>query len=262
MEDIQAFTPEDCEEFYRTYYAPNNATVVVVGDFQEAKLLGLIRDAYGELPASVIPPDDGEPEPPQLEPRVVEIKKPTATEKVLVGYHGPALGDADHAALTLLNEVLFGGRASRLYRALIIEGEICSDLRAWVSTFADGGLFEIYLTARTGKTIADMEAVLYRELARVRDEVVTADELVRAKARFELGLLQSLETMGGKAEQIGFYETLLGDPSAAFQRLDAYRRLTASDLRKAARKYLVDRSKTTIRVLPDESGVAEEEAAQ
>jgi zinc protease len=179
----------------------------------------------------------------------------------MIGYHGPALGDADHIALTVLNEVLFGGRASRLYRALIIEGEICTDLRAWVSTFADGGLYEIYATARTGKTIADIEAVLYPELARARDEIVTDDELVRAKARLELGLLQSLETMGGKAEQIGFYETVLGDPSAAFQRLEVYRRLTASDLRKAARRYIKDHGRTCIRVLPDES-VSEEEAAQ
>jgi zinc protease len=129
-----------------------------------------------------------------------------------------------------------------------------------VSTFADGGLFEMYATARTGKTLADIEAVLFPELEKVKDEVVTADELVRAKARLELGLLQSLETMGGKAEQIGFYETVLGDPSAAFQRLEVYRRTTASDLRKVARKYLVDRAKTTIRVLPDASQT--EEAAQ
>jgi zinc protease len=263
MDDIQAFTPEDCEAFYKTYYAPNNATVVVVGDFQEKRLLELVRDAYGELPTALIPPDDGQPEPPQAELRSVEVKKPTATEKLLVGYHGPALGDADHAPLTLLNEVLFGGRASRIYRALIIDGEICTDLRAWVSTFADGGLYELYATARTGKTIADIEAVLYPQLARVKDEVVTDDELVRAKARLELGLLQSLETMGGKAEQIGFYETVLGDPSAAFQRLEVYRRMTASDLRKAARRYLLDHGRTCIRVLPDESAAhAEVEAAQ
>jgi len=261
MDDIQAFTPEDCDAFYRTFYAPNNATVVVVGDFNEKRLLEQLRDAYGELSAAVIPPDDACPEPPQLEPRSIEIKKPTATEKLLVGYHGPALGDVGHAPLTLLNEVLFGGRASRLYRALVTVGEICTDLRAWVSTFADGGLYEIYATARTGKTIADIEAVLYAELARVRDEVVTADELVRAKARLELGLLQSLETMGGKAEQIGFYETVLGDPSAAFQRLEVYRRMTASDLRKAARRYIVDRGRTTIRVLPDGSATGEAEAA-
>ena len=260
MEDIQAFTPADCEAFYKTYYAPNNAVVVVVGDFHERQLLERMLAAYGELPAAVIPADDGHPEPPQTAPRVVEIRKPTSTEKLLVGFHGPALGDADHAALTLLNEVLFGGRASRLFRALIIEGEICSDLRAWVSTFADGGLYEIYATARTGKSITDIEEVLYPALRRVKEDLVTADELVRAKARFELGLLQSLETMGGKAEQIGFYETVLGDPSAAFSRLEAYRRLTASDLRKAARRYIVEHARTVIRVLPDGSTSAEEAA--
>jgi predicted Zn-dependent peptidase len=133
-------------------------------------------------------------------------------------------------------------------------------LRAWVSTFADRGLYEIYATARPGKTIKDIEAILLPELARARDEVVTDDELTRAKARLELGSLQALETMGGKAEQIGFYEVVLGDPGAAFQRLEAYRRATASDLRKAARRYIVDYGRTTIRVFPDATATSSEAA--
>ncbi len=251
MDDIQSFTPEDCADFYRTFYAPNNALIVVVGDVREARLLEQLRQAYGSLPRSTIPADDAQPEPPQLEERVITVNKPTATEKLFVGYHGPALGDADHASLTLLNEVLFGGRASRMYRSLIIEKEICSDLRGWVSTFKDPGLYEMSATARTGKTTSDILVVLDTELARVRAEVVTEDELVRAKARLELGLLQSLETMSGKAEQIGFYETVLGDPVAAFRRLESYRRASASDLRTAARRYLVDRARSLVRVLPD-----------
>jgi zinc protease len=251
MDDIQGFTPEDCAAFYRTFYAPNNAVVVVVGDVREAQLLEQLRDAYGSLPPSTIPADDAQPEPPQLEERTVTIAKATATEKLLLGYHGPALGDADHAPLTLLNEVLFGGRASRAYRSLVIEKEICSDVRGWVSTFRDPGLYEMHATARAGKTTEDIQALLDAEVARVRAEVVTEDELARAKARLELGLLQSMETMGGKAEQIGFYETVLGDPAAPFRRLESYRRATVSDLRAAARRHLVDRGRTLVRVVPD-----------
>jgi zinc protease len=261
MQDILGFTPADCETFYKTYYAPNNAVIVLVGDFKVARVLELLREAYGPLPPATIPPDDAHPEPPQLDERVVEVRKPTTTEKLLLGYHGPALGDADHATLTVLNEVLFGGRASRLYRALVIDSETCTDLRGWVSTFKDGGLYEIYATARTGKTSRDIRGVLDRELARVRDEVVSDDELARAKARLELSLLQSLETTSGKAEQIGFYETMLGDPAAAFRRLEQYRRATAGDLRKAARKYLVERARTIVCVVP-EDGVVPAEAAE
>jgi zinc protease len=253
MEDIQGFTPEDCESFYRTYYAPNNAVVVVVGDFQEERLLALMQKAYGGIARSLIPPDDAEPEPPQLDVREVTIQKPTPTDKLIVGYHGPALGDADHVSLTVLNEVLFGGRASRLYRALVIDTETCIETRGWVSTFKDEGLYEMYGTAREGKTTGDILAILDREIQRATDEVVTDDELARAKAKLELSLLQSLETMNGKAEQIGFFETVLGDPAAAFRKLDGYRRATASDLRKAARRYLAGRGRTLIRVLPEKS---------
>jgi zinc protease len=263
MPDILGFTPADCERFYKTYYAPNNAVVVVVGDVREDAVLRQMRDAYGKLPASTIPPEDCEPEPPQRELREVELKKPTATEKLFVGYHGPALGDVDHATLTVLSEILFGGRASRVHRSLIIDKEIASEIRGWVATFQDPGLFEMYVTAREGHGARDVLRALDNELDRVRRDVVTDDELVRAKARLELGTLQSLESTAGKAEVIGFNDVLLGDPCAVFRRLEAYRRVSASDVRKAARRYLRDMARTIVRVVPDgEEDDELEEAAQ
>jgi zinc protease len=252
MEDIERYTPSDCEAFYRTYYAPNNALVVVVGDVDERAMLEKIQRSYGTLPASTIPAEDIRPEPPQSEPREVTLEKPTTTEKLLYAFHGPALGDADHAPLTVLNEVLLGGRASRLYRALVIDRELVTDLRGWVSTFRDPGLYEMYATARGEHTTEEIQIVIDAELDKARNDLVTDAELERAKARLELSLLQSLETMGGKAEQIGFYETVLGDPAAAFRRLEAYRRITAGDLRRVARRYLVDRARIIVRVVPEE----------
>lgn len=148
MEDIKGFTPEDCVAFYRTYYAPNNATVVVVGDVRERALLLSIRDEYGVIPSQSIPAEDVAPEPPQIDERRLELRKPTASEKLLVAFKGPALGDADHATMCVLSEVLFGGRASRLYRTLVVEKELAIDVRGWVSTFRDPGLFECWATAR------------------------------------------------------------------------------------------------------------------
>jgi zinc protease len=257
MPDIQGFTPEDCAAFYRTYYAPNNATVVVVGDVRERDLLLAIRDAYASIPGQAVPPEDIVPEPPQMEAREHEIRKPTATSKLLMAFKGPALGDADHATLTVLSEVLFGGRASRLYRSLIVKGEIATDLRGWVSTFRDPGLFECYATARGEHTTQQLQAVIDATLAQVRAEVVSEEELARAKARLELSQLQQLETIPGKAEQIGFYETVLGDPTRAFDRVEAYRRTTAADLRRVARRYLIERSRTIVRVVPEVAAPAE-----
>ena len=259
MEDIQGFTPEDCVAFYRTYYAPNNATVVVVGDVRERDVLLAIRNAYGAIPAQTIPAEDVAPEPTQLERRETEVRKPTATEKLLIAFKGPALGDADHTVATVLCEVLFGGRASRLYRTLVVERELATDVRGWVSTFRDPGLFECWATARAEHTTQEIQRVMDQAFERACSEVVTDDELARAKARLELGQLQQLETIPGKAEQIGFFETVLGEPSHAFRRLEAFRRTTESDVRRVARRYMLDSSSTVVRVLP-ESGAAREAA--
>jgi zinc protease len=256
MEDIQGFVPSDCESFYRTFYAPNNATVVVVGDVREVDVLVRLRKAYGALPRADIPDEDTHPEPPQTEERVVVLRKPTATEKVIIGYHGPALADPDHAPLAVLQEILLGGRASRGYRALLIDKELATDLRGWASTFRDPGLFEVYLTARPGKTKDELLAAFDREIVRLNDELVTQDELQCAKARLELGGLQSLDTASGKAEQIGFYDTVVGDPAGAFRRLEAYRRVTGGDVRRVARRFLVTRSRTIIHVVPETNEVA------
>lgn len=239
MADIEGFTTEDCHEFYKTYYAPNNALIVVVGDVSERDVLRRIQNAYGMLPPSTVPPEDVRPEPPQLEERKQEVKKPTTTQKLAIGYHGPAIGDFEHVALSVLAEVLFGGRASRMHKKLVRELEIATDVRVFVGPFRDPGLVEIYASARGEHTAEEMLVAIDAELARVIDEPLPAEEIERARARMELALLASLETVDGKASTAGFYETVLGRPGAAFERLEAIERVDASDLRRAARRYFI-----------------------
>jgi zinc protease len=263
MKDIEGFTTQDCEAFYKTFYAPNNATVVIVGDVVEEQALSLVQDAYGALPPSELPPRAYPPEPSQVKERRLEVKKPTATEKMMFGYKGPKLESADHAALTVLNEVLFGGRSSRMYRALVKKQEVATDIRGWVGTFADPGLYEIYLTARDKHTGDDLEKALEAQLQIVRTTEITNEELEKAKSRLELGFLQGMETVSGKAEQIGFYDTVLGDAGAGFARLELYRTVTAKDVLRVAKTYLVDTHRTVIHVLPDgTAGTAEEEEGE
>jgi zinc protease len=251
MKDIEGFTTEDCEAFYRAYYAPNNAVLVISGDFKTADVLRMVSERYGALPSSILPIEDAQPEPPQTSERRLEVRKATSTEKVLVGYHAPALGDFDHPAISLLTEVLFGGRASRMHQRLVRELELASEVRGSVGPFHDPGLFEIYAAAREGHTAEELLAVLDEELKKVIDAPVTAEEMARASARFELGLLGGLDTADGKASTIGFYEAVLGRPAAAFERLDATRRLTQSDLLRAARRYLDASRRSVILVRPD-----------
>ena len=258
MADIQGFTTEDCVAFYKTYYAPNNAVLVVVGDASVADVLRLTQEHYGQLVAAEIPVENVIPEPPQTAERLVETKKPTTTQKVAIGYRAPALGDFDHAPLVLLNEILFGGRSSRVHRALIQQQEIATDVRGWVGSFRDPGLYDMFLGARGEHTVAELLAALDAILHDVRSAPVTMAELDRAKARLELSTLQGLESVAGKAEQIGFYETVLGDPNELFHRLEAYRRVSLADLLRVARRYLVSSARTRVEVLPDGASEGEE----
>jgi zinc protease len=253
MEDIQNFDTEDCRAFYDTFYAPNNATLVVVGDVTERRVLELVSKAYGTIESSVLPVEDVRPELPQSEERRKVVQKPTATEKLVVGYHSPAFGDFDHPALSLLSEVLFGGRASRLYRRLVHDEETAVDVHAFVGPFRDPGLFEIYASAREGQTAGALLAAVDEEIARVAQEPVSAEELARAKARLELALLSGLETVDGKASTIGFYDTVLGKPSGAFERLDATTELGQADLLRVARRYLRKEARSVIFVQPQQT---------
>ena len=251
MEDIQAFTTADCEQFYATYYAPNNATVVVAGDLDEEAVLAWMQEHYGSLAASVIPSTPVVVEPEQREERLVELEKPTPTEKLALGYRGPALGTPDFAALTVLNEILFGGKSSRLYRALISEGEIASDARGSLAPFSDPGLYEIWVSLREGHTAGEARTIVEQALATVARDSVSPAELDKAKNRIELGFLQGMETASGKAEQIGFYETVLGDASRIFLQLEAYRSVTAEAVKDAVARLLVPQRRTTLIVHPN-----------
>ncbi|MGE0325370.1 MAG: M16 family metallopeptidase [Polyangiaceae bacterium] len=254
MTDIEGFTTEDCRQFYEAYYAPNNACVVVVGDVSPAELLKQMADAYAELKPFELPVEESWPEPAQTAERRVELTQPTSTQKVAVAYHAPALGDYDHPALAVLNEVLSGGRASRLYDRLITELELASEVRTFLGPFRDPGLMEVYASGREGIRGEQLLEVIDSELERLIREPVPVPELERACARMELGLLGGLENVDGRASTIGFYETVLGRPGAAFERLEAMQRVTPSDLLRAARRYLRPEQRSVVMVRPSRDG--------
>lgn len=246
MADIQGFETADCAGFYRTYYAPNNASLVVVGDLNEAKTLRAISQAYGRIPPSNLPVEDTFPEPVQASERIAHLVQPTSTEKLSIGYKGPALGDADHVPATVLVEILTGGRSSRLYKKLVSGEELGTEVRGSVGPHKDPGLIELFVSAREGVTGERLLALIDAELEAVLERPVDQEEIERAVARAELGLLGSLETADGKAGTIGFYECILGQPAAAFERLARMRRTTQSDVLRAARRYLQRESRTVV----------------
>lgn len=254
MADIQGLTVEDCRAFYRTYYAPNNAVIVIVGGVATLEALRLVQNTFGQLSPSTLPVEDVQPEPPQTSERVLELVKGIPTARITLGYKGPALGDVDHVPLELLNEVLFGGRASRVHRRLVQELEIAADVGAGVGIWRDPCLYNMGVRARGEQPPAELLAALDEVLAGARSGPVLAAELERAKARLERATVAELEHIHERAFQIGFLETVARDPGMLWQKIDRIRAADAGDLLRVARRYLVSTSRTVICVQPGEEG--------
>ncbi len=250
MRDIENFTLQDCREFYKRYYAPNNAIVVLVGDVQEQAALDLIQRCYGALRPSRIPSERRVVEPVQQKERTVKLSLPTATEKLQIGYRAPAFGTYDHAVLTVADEILFGGQSSRLHRALISDGEIAAEADSSLTPFHDPGLYEIWISLREKRHAVKAKRVFDAAIKQIQKFPVSTHELEKAKNRLELSFLQSLETVTGRAETIGFYTTVLGSPTLIFSRMEQFRKVTPEDLQSAAKRYLRPSQRTVITIHP------------
>lgn len=256
MQDIEGFTPTDCERFYRRYYAPNNATIVIVGDVDLEQALRCVSRSYGHLKPARLPRERKITEPAQRSERVRELCWPTAAPKLLLGYRACGLSDPDFDVLTVLNDVMFGGRGSRLFRKLVRDREFLTELNGTIAPFRDPGLYEMWLSLRAGVAIDDVLSTVEQELTRLQHEPISVEELARSCNRLELSFVQSLETAAGKADQLGFYETVLGDGSQLFARAHSYKRVTPADVMRVARRYLKPTRRTRVHVLPAEEASA------
>lgn len=256
MADIEGFTVRDCQNFYRTYYSPNNATLVLVGDFDQATALGLIQKRYGRLSAAVLPRYRPSTETRQRAERRINIKRSTPSERLLVGFRAPAFGDPDYPALMVANELLFGGRSSRLYRQLIRDRELAVEARGSLAPFSEPGLYEIWVVLRRGKTTRQALAIVDRELDRLLTKRVSRRELEKVINRIDLSFLQGLETASGKADRIGFYQTVLGDAGLLFERREAITRIGPQDIQRAANRFFKRQHRTIITVEPSDGALS------
>ena len=143
MQDIESLSLQDCLDFYRSYYAPNNAVVVIVGDVETTDALTLIQQHYGHMAYQEIPQHPIAEEPPQTEEKRLELALPVESEKLILAYRVPELGHPDHAALCVLNEVLTDGESSPVFQRLVKELELATDTWGWVASFHDPGLWEL-----------------------------------------------------------------------------------------------------------------------
>ena len=253
MPDIIALTLEDCRTFYRRYYAPNNAVVVVVGDFDTEHLLRLIQRYYGHRDAQPIPPENIRVEPPQLAEKRETLTLTLAAPKALYAWHAPPVTAPEYAALEVLNEILAGADSARLYKVLVNDLELCTEVSATASGWAQPGLYEVGLTLHPGGDVARVEAELDRLLAEVCESPVSQREIMKAVNGLEAGLLRGAADTGTRARRLGNAEVTTGDFRDYFRNQAALQRVTPADVQAVARAVLGRHNRTAVIGVPTES---------
>jgi zinc protease len=240
MKDIKAVTPAKATAFYRRFYNPANAIVVVAGRIDEAATLDALLLAYGGLAAvPESPRTAAQPEHAPAEEVRATLVRPVPADRLVVGYPSPGLADADRAAYEIANEILLGGPSSRIYKRLVVEREMASSARGDISPTRDPGLYGIWVQLTKGHTAAEAEAVIVDEIAALAKTPIPAAELDKAKARLETEFWRELTSSHGRAEMLGQFEIACGDFRRMFARGDEYARVSAADVRAIATRYLV-----------------------
>jgi predicted Zn-dependent peptidase len=252
MDDIQRITRADCETFFRTYYAPTNAAVYVVGDQDPDRTLALLERYYGDIPAGPPPAPVAAGEPPQRGERRAAIRHPAQAPALLAGWRGPPATSADASALDVLQVCLAVGEASRLRRRLVQQAELAVSVSVSWGWRIDPGVFMGFLELAPGASVERVEKILWAEIARVAEHGVTAAELRRAKALLRSSVLHELATHHGTAHALGQAEALLGDWREAGRALEHYERVGPRDVRRVAEEYL-DPSRRSVVVLEPEA---------
>jgi zinc protease len=246
MSDIRGVSLATIQQFYRTWYAPNNAIIVVVGDFQQAALLDLIDQRQGGMPAVSLPTLVHPPEPMQLQPRLIRADKPIATHRILIGYKAPSQRDADWAHVEILATILAGCASARLHRKLVIETEVASSVDAQLTPFAEPSLLRISITCARGHDADEVLQVLDNELARLIDEECSDAELAKAKHLAETDFWNGMVDIDGKAEALGHHETALGDFRSLQTLAARLAQATPANIHTAARKYFQPSARTIV----------------
>jgi predicted Zn-dependent peptidase len=256
MEDLSAASLDDVKAFFRRYYVPNNASLVVSGDFDPKEARALVEKYFGPIPKGeeITRPQAAEP---HLDREIREqIDDRVQLSRVYMCWHGVPQFSKDEAALDTLSSILGSGKSSRLFKALVYDKQVAQSAVAFDGTNEIAGLFQIVATPKPGHTLEEIEQAIDAEISKLKAEPPSPDEMERAYNAREAGFIYGLQTVGGfggKDDQLNNYATFLGNPGYFEQDLARYRKVTAADVQRVARQYLTDK-RYILSVVPRAAG--------
>ncbi|HEX7050613.1 MAG TPA: pitrilysin family protein [Longimicrobiales bacterium] len=260
MEDLDAASLEDVEQFFRTYYAPNNAVLTLCGEFDPGQARDLIERYFGEIPTGPpVPPIPGRTElPPVIGAEVREVvAQDISLPRLYVTYRVPPYGDADFYSAAVAAHILAWGKASLLYRRLVRERRLAQDVVAYAFPIVVGAsMLALWATARPGVDPAALEAALLDDVASLRN--VGDAEVERAVNLLEARRLIDLQQVDERADQLSMYTMLFDEPERINTELDRLRAVTAADVRAFADRLLVRENRAVLLYVPrsEEGGAA------
>lgn len=239
MRDLNAITIQQAEAYHKRFYAPNNAYIVLVGDFQTDEAIALVDKYYGDFERQPLTRETRTTDSPLPRERRVYVEKPTGTGLMQIAYRAPAGAADDFVALEVVNELLVGGKTSRLQKALVHgDAPIAKSVGAFVFPFRDPSLLQLDVTMLPGTANRVAEERVTSEIARLINGDVPSEELARAVAQLRASVVRGMTTTQSRAQMMGFAIRASEDPAMPWRRLEQYGEITSEDVVSAARKYL------------------------
>lgn len=251
MADLSAASVDDVATFFKTYYAPNNAVMAIVGDLDTKTTLAKVEKYFGPIAKQPAPPKVDMTEPPQKEERRQTLEDGLARlPRLDMAYKIPPSSSPDDDALTVLGTILSGGRSSRFYESIVRQKQLATTVNAGPGQTRGPGLFNVVAIAAPGKALADVEAAIDAEIERVQNEPVADWELQKARTGARRGFVGSLGSSLTKAVLLSQNALFYDNPNRINQTADNIAKVTAADVQRVAKTYLVKTGRTVVLTLP------------
>ena len=252
-EDLQAATLEDVKSFFRTFYVPANASLVIAGDFEPAQARALVEKYFGPRPRAPRPPSPAVVTQPIARQVRETLTDDVQLSRIVVGVIAPSAWSEEGFAYDVLQEILAGGKTSRLYRALIFDRQLAQEVDMATDKATFGSASEIHVTVKPGHLPAEAEAVLDAELDRLARTPPTEAELRRAQRNLEARLYRGVERLNGngsRADILNAMQMWRGDPGFVNALVGRYRAVTAAQVQESARRFLDSNARVVLIVNP------------